>query len=164
MQTDQITAALDAANIRHTPEAVAMLAECNAEPDWEQYREALDASYFPLTDCVSAHPYDGGDKDNISGLIAAHPHMPETKAMQARIAELEKVLAAADRMAEACAKALPDPDGWIDWHAGECPVGNEVKVEMKLRNGRGCTTRYAKHWRWSRAGEIDDIIAYRVLP
>jgi len=45
MQTDQITAALDAANIRHTPEAVAMLAECNTEPDYEAYREEVRAWY-----------------------------------------------------------------------------------------------------------------------
>jgi len=105
-------------------------------------------------------------------------YKPETKAMQARIAELE---AAVDQL-ERCmalipeemrpnttnARALiakPDPDGWIDWHGGERPVWGDVMVEVMLRNGDINISR-ARFWTWKRASAeySHDIIAYRVLP
>jgi len=106
MNTSDITAALDAANIRHTPEALAMLAECNAEPDWEAYRDALGAFYAGKA--KASTPLDDTDIKNAKGLKETHPHMPETKALkdeiydltiwleqkEARIAELEEEVAA----------------------------------------------------------------------
>jgi len=149
MQTDQITAALDAANIRYTKEAIAMLAECNAEPDWEQYREARAAFY----DVDGGRPYPA-----TRGLIAAHPHMPETKAMQARIAELE---AAINEHPHAY---KPDPDGWIDWRGGAIPVDRNAEVVASYREGTCSRVQLAHAFNWAHDNGGLDIIAYRVLP
>lgn len=31
--------------------------------------------------------------------------------------------------------AEADPDGWIEWHGGECPLPDDVKCEVKLKDG-----------------------------
>jgi len=91
MQPSDITAALDTANIRHTKEAVAMLAECNAPAiDYKQYRSALFAAWPGAVNWT-----DELLRMSTEQLIAAHPGMPETKAMQAEIADLRAKLAEA---------------------------------------------------------------------
>jgi len=188
MQTDQITELLDAANIRYTPEAVAMLAECNAPAtDFEQYREAHQVYWA----CDPSHP--SLEVRCIIALIAAHPHMPETKAMQARIAELEaravEVSSAHKWMADLAnyGKVItldgewvsledfynkPAPDGWIEWHGGECPVDGDVFVVVRYRTDPA-SMDFVKFrtfrasglvWDQLKAASATDIIAYRVLP
>lgn len=47
------------------------------EPDWEAWREALDAFYDVWRGFVLDAPrMDNSDKDYIRGMIAARPHMP----------------------------------------------------------------------------------------
>jgi hypothetical protein len=59
----------------------------------------------------------------------------------------------------------PDNDGWIEWKGGECPVGPDVKVEIKTDNDARGYTLLAKalRWKWAHGGNIDDIIKYRVV-
>lgn len=56
----------------------------------------------------------------------------------------------------------PDDDGWIKWEGGECPVGRETYVEVRLRMGEeniDCASEY----RWSRRDVSDDIVKYRIV-
>jgi len=57
------------------------------------------------------------------------------------------------------------PEGFTEWNGGECPVDENVKVEIILRNG---TSRMddAGRWTWiySKHGHVrGDIVAYRVV-
>jgi hypothetical protein len=60
------------------------------------------------------------------------------------------------------------PSGWIDWHGGECPVLDCVRVDVKLRDGRLEENSFPGSWCWhhvphpSRAAPEGDIVAYRV--
>lgn len=55
-----------------------------------------------------------------------------------------------------------DADGWIEWHGGECPVGNDVLVDFRMRDGAGeVHTSKPGHLRWSHTGGDGDIVAYR---
>lgn len=51
---------------------------------------------------------------------------------------------------------------WIEWKGGDCPVGPDVEVEVKLRGGSNSTSK-ASGYAWKKWGTDDDIIAYRVL-
>lgn len=54
---------------------------------------------------------------------------------------------------------------WIPWSGGECPVAEDARVDIKMRDGWiGVDTRAGK-WSWGRdADESEfDITAYRVL-
>lgn len=64
----------------------------------------------------------------------------------------------------------PDPDGWIEWKGGECPVAHDTLVYVKVRRDpdhlfpedKSFAAFFGK-WRWSRRSSTDeDIIAYRV--
>lgn len=56
----------------------------------------------------------------------------------------------------------PDDDDWIEWNGGKCPVPGDTVVQVKLRdNLKG--TNHACRYRWTRIGNYDDIIAYRVV-
>lgn len=57
-----------------------------------------------------------------------------------------------------------DADGWIEWHGGECPVGGDVLVDYRMRDGtgdelgegvKGCNLR------WDHKDWPGDIVAYR---
>ena len=50
-------------------------------------------------------------------------------------------------------------DDWIEWHGGECPVGEDVLVEVKMRYGDVIRGR---SWDWKHHGHALDIIAYRI--
>ena len=58
----------------------------------------------------------------------------------------------------------PDADGWIEWHGGECPVGEGVAIDTMQRGGIQ-TNNTQKDGRgarlWQHGGYISDIIAYR---
>ena len=59
----------------------------------------------------------------------------------------------------------PDADGWIEWNGGECPVGDDVVVDVKTRDGE-IEFDPAYFWNWSheKSSCIQDkqIIAYRL--
>lgn len=54
-----------------------------------------------------------------------------------------------------------DADGWIEWKGGECPVGDEELVRVKVRGESGAARGKAGHWSWGHSGCGSDIIAYR---
>lgn len=69
--------------------------------------------------------------------------------------------------------ALPDTDGWIEWHGGKCPVAEGTLVDVKFRDGREASSkpanvidnRYsadASPAFWSSDGGGNDIVAYRL--
>lgn len=49
---------------------------------------------------------------------------------------------------------------WIEWPGGDCPVGGDVMVEVRLRDGR-IVRRLG--WPGLLSGYLNDIIAYRVV-
>lgn len=59
----------------------------------------------------------------------------------------------------------PADDGWIEWAGGECPVGQNQGVDVKLRGGYGdhFYGNPASYFEWSHNGLGLDIIAYRVV-
>lgn len=63
----------------------------------------------------------------------------------------------------ALASQQPADDGWIEWDGGECPVGPNAVVEVKLRSGSGYQGWQAKTFDWPHLGMPLDIIAYRVV-
>ncbi len=59
-----------------------------------------------------------------------------------------------------------DGPPWIEWHGGECPLGDEdvENFEYRIRNGKTSGTFTSPSlWRWTHEGNHSDIIAYRVL-
>lgn len=59
------------------------------------------------------------------------------------------------------ASPAADADGWIKWEGGECPVGSDARVDIRLRSG---ITRVlpACAPSWENYGNGWDIIAYRL--
>lgn len=53
-------------------------------------------------------------------------------------------------------------DGWIAWNGGPCPVSRDTRVEVKFADGN-TQPALAVRWIWTHSGELDDIVAYRVL-
>ena len=57
-----------------------------------------------------------------------------------------------------------DPDGWIHWEGGECPLPSEVRVRVRTRNGVECPLPvHTGNQRWGHGGGQYDIIAYRPI-
>ena len=56
---------------------------------------------------------------------------------------------------------LADPDGWIPWHGGECPVPLGVMVLTKLSNGN--TLRKPVRCTGSKGWRDGTIVAYKVM-
>ena len=54
-----------------------------------------------------------------------------------------------------------DADRWIHWYGGECPIQEEVHIEIKYRDGDTSCGK-AGRWRWIHLGLDGDIIAYRI--
>lgn len=54
---------------------------------------------------------------------------------------------------------------WIPWSGGECPVAENVRVEVKFRSGQIYTDSLADSWEWNHISGEDplEVIAYRVL-
>jgi hypothetical protein len=57
--------------------------------------------------------------------------------------------------------AQADPNGWIKWNGGDCPVGPDVRVESVTRGGYQFTRRAGDVW-WNHLDVLSDIIKYRV--
>lgn len=55
----------------------------------------------------------------------------------------------------------PDADGWIEWGGGECPVGEDDRIDVKFSDG---DTLFDVDSNWGWGGNVDmcDIIAYRL--
>ena len=55
---------------------------------------------------------------------------------------------------------------WIEWNGGECPVGEDVKVDARFRRGSVVTNMEAGYWNWEHPCHDDDagsdVIAYRL--
>ena len=65
--------------------------------------------------------------------------------------------------AEAILAAPQSDDGWIPWEGGECPVGSDAVITIKLRRGDVDYTRNACLYDWRHINDPFDIIAYRVV-
>jgi hypothetical protein len=64
---------------------------------------------------------------------------------------------------------IADPNGWIEWAGGECPVEPETTVEVRFRMEKlGPMTEKASFfdWDWPESDPPynDDIAAYRIVP
>ncbi|MBP3955478.1 hypothetical protein J8F10_09310 [Gemmata sp. G18] len=57
---------------------------------------------------------------------------------------------------------VPDPDGWIQWSGGKCPVPPETVVECRGRKGHVWEIDAGSLY-WNHPGYAADIIAYRVV-
>jgi hypothetical protein len=53
-------------------------------------------------------------------------------------------------------------DGWIEWHGGECPVGEDAVGYVKFRNGAECGPEGIHRYQWGHYEGLGDIIAYRI--
>ncbi len=51
---------------------------------------------------------------------------------------------------------------WIEWGGGDCPVTDNTKVQLKLRDGDEGFCE-STDWQWFHTGGADDIIAYRIV-
>ena len=62
------------------------------------------------------------------------------------------------------AKEMPEINGWIDWHGGECPVDSDAIVEVKYRHPSSYqfNNDRAGDFYWPHDGLGYDIIAYRL--
>ena len=54
---------------------------------------------------------------------------------------------------------------WFEWKGGECPVPDDVKFAIRLRNGSGDVWDGAFDLDWVHRAEDanQDIIAYRII-
>ena len=68
-------------------------------------------------------------------------------------------------VAETAVHGEPDSDGWIKWEGGDSPVGDDVTVDVKTRDGE-IESDKACYWNWSheKVSCISErqIIAYRL--
>lgn len=55
-----------------------------------------------------------------------------------------------------------DEKEWIEWKGGDCPVDDEQRVEVKLRNG-SLREEHAHYFIWDHWESSGDIIAYRII-
>lgn len=58
--------------------------------------------------------------------------------------------------------AKPKEPAWIPWEGGECPLGDGMIWEAKLRSGTHVKAK-GLACRWDHNGRAGDIVAYRVL-
>ena len=58
-----------------------------------------------------------------------------------------------------------DPDEWIEWHGGRCPVDGDTMVEIMTRRNNAIQTGSAYNWDWgiNSVASPGDIIKYRVI-
>jgi hypothetical protein len=62
-------------------------------------------------------------------------------------------------------KPVPDKDGWIPWHGGQCPVPGDTLVDYQTRNGTSSTrSELPENLRWTHSNwnNPSDITAYRL--
>lgn len=58
--------------------------------------------------------------------------------------------------------ATSDDDGWVPWAGGECPVDDDVKVEVEYLSGIN-SSGFGDDYRWEHRENSYDIIAYRIV-
>lgn len=51
---------------------------------------------------------------------------------------------------------------WTEWHGGECPVDENIKVEIMLRNGYRDIDDGGS-WVWQHSDSVGDIVKYRIV-
>lgn len=56
----------------------------------------------------------------------------------------------------------PSKDSWIPWKGGACPVDNGLRLDVLFEDGSFDLGILADSIDWSREGNEDDIVAYRV--
>lgn len=89
-----------------------------------------------------------------------------TAALAAKDAEIERLKA---RLTDSgcdlqALKARPEPDEWIEWAGGECPIADDVQHQIRTRDGWTSTVGAdAPGWDWALQGGDIAIVAYRVL-
>lgn len=57
-------------------------------------------------------------------------------------------------------------DGWVEWKGGECPIGKNVLIQVRLRldnNQSNHAPREPQYWNWGHRWGDNDIIAYRII-
>lgn len=97
----------------------------------------------------------------------AYPYLAEVGAHMAAQAALREAQEGGAQNASASLESRADTekaggaqDGWIEWKGGECPVDNNVMVQVRLENGAERWSR-AEGWDWGRGEDFISIIAYR---
>ena len=80
---------------------------------------------------------------------------------------------AADNAAQPEQAPAADPEGWIEWPGGDCPVGAGTLVDIEHRDGwklyrqeagvDGIGSTAATSY-WSNIGHASDIVRYRLSP
>jgi len=57
-----------------------------------------------------------------------------------------------------------DPEGWIPWSGGECPLPDDCEYAFRFRSNDGSkNTQTAFKMRWEHKGGMDDVTAYRPI-
>lgn len=87
--------------------------------------------------------------------------------MSVKIPNLHQTVLSRDEfdqiVAETVVRCEPDADGWIEHKGDGCPVGGDVAVCVKFRNGaHNITGISASNFYWKHDNCISDIIAYRL--
>lgn len=144
------------------------------EPDFEAYRNAADAmlqeEHDPIDICET--PMGLLDRAVIYGLIAAWPHMPETKALQEENEALKAAIARDYAGHSFKVEATYQPNVWYDWHGGECPVKPNTKVIVKFGDD---SEEFGPHpakdwsdgsdcwWKWEDANRDNQITSFKII-
>ncbi len=57
----------------------------------------------------------------------------------------------------------PENNGWEDWSGGNCPVGDNVTVQVQYAAYTHNDIGWAKTFRWNHGNKPSDIIAYKIV-
>lgn len=49
---------------------------------------------------------------------------------------------------------------WKHWNGGDCPVPEDLEVDVILRDGRAYSRRRAGLFEWRNTGGVSDVVAY----
>jgi hypothetical protein len=106
-------------------------------------------------DCIARHLIDAG-KDG-AAIDAEDGVLHAVKVAW-------RALALAQLAIEAQRKTAPEKDGFIPWLGNSTPpVGVDVRVIVRFRDGRAMPEMRAGSWIWRHTNEDDDIVAYKVV-
>ena len=109
------------------------------------------------------------DDDNLRAALSsirgedAPPKFDTSISQETRdqLAEIDKAIRAG-AMAGNTLVGAPKDDGWIEWKGGECPVGFDEYVEVKLRDGSiPKQAHHGRTWNWIHSHSRFDVVAYR---
>lgn len=126
----------------------------SAEEWAEKLAEALDHCQDVLAQMKRDH---GLSVDAAGAKLLAEAALASYRA--ARDAATADGILAAGRMT---AEATPDPDGWVPWAGGECPVEPGKMVDVRFRFGGETCEVPAIDWNWSLGQGDHVIVAYRL--